>query len=163
MILSTATKNSLIIIDELGRGTSTFDGFGLAWGISEHIAGSIGAYTLFATHFHELTALAEPRAATEEDAKREGGAEATGSVTGVVNKHVSGRVVDGEVVFLYSVQDGPCKESFGVHVAKMAQFPRRVIDQAKRKAQALESYAHANSGKHLALNFYYNCLLNYHQ
>ena len=137
----------MIIIDELGRGTSTFDGFGLAWGISEHIAGQLGSYTLFATHFHELTALAEAPAQTgdDDDVKRE--QDAKGCLSGVVNKHVSGRVVDGEVVMLYTVQEGPCNESFGVHVAAMAQFPRRVIDQAKRKAQALESYAHTNSGK----------------
>ena len=144
--MSTATKDSLIIIDELGRGTSTFDGFGLAWGISEHIAADIGSYTLFATHFHELTALAESpssRADGNDDSKREQQAHPTG----VVNKHVSGRVVEGEVVMLYTVEEGPCNESFGVHVAAMAQFPRRVIEQAKRKAQALESYAHTNTGK----------------
>lgn len=91
--------------------------------------------------------------------KNANGAEIVKQSKGVVNKHVSGRVVDGEVVMLYSVKDGPCNESFGVHVAAMAQFPRRVIDQAKRKAQALESYAHTNSGKLLASLMIQICFL----
>ena len=109
-------------MDELGRGTSTFDGFGLAWAISQYLVSSVGCWTIFATHFHELTLLAD-----EEPL--------------VVNRHVSAHI-DGSngVTFLYEVKDGPCLSSYGVHVAAMAHFPKSVVACATRKAAELEGF-----------------------
>lgn len=129
-ILQSATQDSLIIIDELGRGTSTFDGFGLAWAISDFVSSRVRCFCLFATHFHELTALAANK---DNDSM-------TDDTKGVVNKHVAAAIVENdEVVMLHQVRDGPCLQSYGIHIAKTAGFPAGVIREAKRKASELEN------------------------
>ena len=135
-ILMSATADSLIVIDELGRGTSTFDGFGLAWAISDFISSQIRCFCLFATHFHELTALAKSETAGTEGRQ------------GVVNKHVAAVIEGDEVVMLHSVKDGPCLQSFGIHIANTAGFPKTVIQEAKRKAAELENSSFSNEEKY---------------
>ena len=120
-ILRSATEKSLVIIDELGRGTSTYDGFGLAWGIAEHLANEVKAPCLFATHFHELTEL-----------KGE---------TGVKNFHVSAKidVASKKIAMLYALEEGACDQSFGIHCAEFSGFPAEALEDARKCAEELEN------------------------
>lgn len=132
-ILKGATDKSLIIVDELGRGTSTYDGFGLAWAICEHLVQVIKAPTLFATHFHELTALAH------EDAPPDSGLD---RAVGISNYHVSAHIdsLSRKLTMLYKVEPGACDQSFGIHVAEFANFPKSVVALAREKAAELEDF-----------------------
>lgn len=145
-ILKTATRESLVIIDELGRGTSTYDGFGLAWAISEHIIREIGAFAMFATHFHELTALNEtyPQVQNLHVVAHigDGGGQDT-----TINGGAGERADSGssnrrrEVTLLYKVVPGISDQSFGIHVAELVRFPQKVVNMAKRKADELEDFS----------------------
>ena len=120
-ILRSATEKSLVIIDELGRGTSTYDGFGLAWGIAEHL-NEVKAPCLFATHFHELTELKGD--------------------TGVKNFHVSAKidVASKKIAMLYALEEGACDQSFGIHCAEFSGFPAEALEDGYLKcAEELEN------------------------
>jgi len=112
-ILERATSRSLIILDEMGRGTSTFDGVSIAWAVAEELARKVRAKTLFATHYQELTRLAD-------------------EIPNVLNLHVSVKEVGRDVVFLHRVEPGTAAGSYGVHVARLAGLPDRVTDAADR-------------------------------
>ena len=119
-ILNTATPRSLIILDEIGRGTSTYDGLSIAWAVVEHLTDpKLKARTLFATHYHELTAL-------------------EGSVKGVKNLNVDVAEKDGNIIFLHKIVEGSASRSYGIHVAKLAGVPRSVLDAAQQKLAQLE-------------------------
>ncbi len=118
-ILSKATERSLVILDEIGRGTSTYDGISIAWAVVEYIHDKIGAKTLFATHYYELTDL--------ED-----------ELPGVVNYHIKVSEWQGNVVFLYELERGRSEKSYGIHVAKLARVPDAVIKRAWEVLEQLE-------------------------
>jgi DNA mismatch repair protein MutS len=119
MILNNASCNSLVLLDEIGRGTSTFDGLSLAFACAKYITEKIGALTLFATHYFELTALAELLPATS-------------------NVHLTAREYDDRIIFMYAVNDGPASQSYGLQVAKLAGIPGIVIEDAQQKLRQLE-------------------------
>jgi DNA mismatch repair protein MutS len=118
-ILNNATAQSLVLMDEVGRGTSTFDGLSLAWACAAYIAREIRAFTLFATHYFELTSLA-------------------GEAPGVVNVHVEAVEHGDRLVFLHSVKEGPANQSYGLQVAALAGIPKSVTAQARRYLTELE-------------------------
>lgn len=122
-ILHNATPRSLVILDEIGRGTSTFDGLSIAWAVAEYIHNSPehSAKTLFATHYHELTELAE-------------------NLPGAKNYQVMASEQNGEVVFLHKLQKGKASKSYGIAVAKLAGLPQKVIERAKNVLTKLEKY-----------------------
>ncbi|MBQ8807982.1 MAG: DNA mismatch repair protein MutS [Clostridia bacterium] len=118
-ILKNATKKSLCILDEIGRGTSTFDGLSIAWAVIEHIAKKVGAKTLFATHYHELTAL-------------------EGGVEGIVNYNTACKKRGDDITFLRRIVRGGTDDSFGIEVAKLAGVPESVIKRAKEVLKTVE-------------------------
>ncbi|MGB9792567.1 MAG: MutS-related protein, partial [Thermacetogeniaceae bacterium] len=118
-ILKQATKNSFIVLDEIGRGTGTFDGLGIAWAIVEYIHNRIGAKTLFATHYHQLTKIAE-------------------ELPGVVNFSVAVAEEGEEIIFLRKVIPGGTDKSYGIQVARLAKLPEEVVERAKQVAASME-------------------------
>ena len=121
-ILRRATPRSLILLDEVGRGTSTFDGLAIAWSVTEDISTRVAARTLFATHYHQLVGLAN-------------------EVEGLVNIHVQVADVKGEIRFLHTVSEGPCDDSYGVQVAALAGLPSGVVERARDLLIFLEGQA----------------------
>lgn len=121
-ILNTASERSLVIVDELGRGTSTSDGFGIAWAIARHLAETTRCFSLFATHFHEMAGLEN-------------------TISGVHNRHATAAVdtTSGQLTFLYALAAGPADQSYGAHVAELAGFPKRVVEAAKHHAAEFEA------------------------
>ncbi len=118
-ILHNATARSLVLMDEIGRGTSTFDGLSLAWACAIHLADQVKAFTLFATHYFELTRLAE-------------------TLPEVANVHLDATEYNDSIVFLHAVQEGPANQSYGIHVAKLAGIPADVLTLARSELASLE-------------------------
>ena len=123
-ILNNATDRSLVLMDEVGRGTSTFDGLSLAWAAARHIARNIGAFTLFATHYFELTSLPEELASA-------------------ANVHLDATEHGRELIFLHRVKPGPANQSYGLSVAELAGVPRDVIEEAREYLARLERHQRA--------------------
>ena len=131
-IINNATKKSLVILDEVGRGTSTYDGLSLAWAITEHIANKTKCRTLFATHYHELTELSE-------------------LFSNIKNYNVAVREWMDEVVFLHKILPGGTDKSYGIHVAKLAGIPKSILERSKEILEELEStFQKEATGEHLA-------------
>ncbi len=126
--ITNATANSLLLFDEIGRGTSTYDGMSLAQAMMEYIHDHIGANTLFSTHYHELTAL--------ED-----------ELSHLRNVHVAATEQEGRVVFLHKVKEGPADKSYGIHVAKLADLPDEIISRAHVLLQQFESQSEEDTVK----------------
>ena len=123
-ILHNASDRSLVLMDEIGRGTSTFDGLSLAWACAYHLAEKVRAFTLFATHYFELTSLPE-------------------KVAGACNIHLGATEYNENIVFLHSIEEGPANKSYGIQVAKLAGLPEEVISLARQELALLEAGSHA--------------------
>lgn len=127
-ILNTATRRSLVILDEIGRGTSTYDGISLAWSVAEHLHDRVACRTLFATHYHELTDLNQ-------------------ELSGLENFNVAVKEWQDDVVFLHKIAEGAADRSYGIHVARLAGVPREVIERAKDILTRLEAEHHDSAGR----------------
>lgn len=123
-ILHNATANSLILMDEIGRGTSTFDGLSLAWACADYLAKETKAFTLFATHYFELTNLADEQKS-------------------IANVHLDAMEHGDKIIFLHAVKEGPASQSYGLQVASLAGVPKSVIEKAKAKLRYLEDKAYS--------------------
>jgi len=132
-ILHNATSKSLILMDEIGRGTSTFDGLSLAWACADYLAKETKAFTLFATHYFELTTLADEQKS-------------------IHNVHLDAMEHGDRIIFLHAVKEGPANQSYGLQVAALAGVPRSVIDKAKTKLQHLENNAYIEQQAEAGVN-----------
>ncbi len=133
-ILNNATDRSLVILDEVGRGTSTYDGLSLAWAITEHLANAVKCRTLFATHYHELTELGQ-------------------LLVNVKNLNVAVREWAGDVVFLHKIIPGGTDKSYGIHVAKLAGIPKPILTRSNEILKELENtFVKEAAGEHLSKN-----------
>ncbi len=121
-ILHNASEQSLVLMDEIGRGTSTFDGLSLAWSCAVELATRIRAFTLFATHYFELTTLPE-------------------EYPGIANVHLDAVEHGDTIVFLHAVREGPANQSYGLQVASLAGVPRPIIERARLRLRELEQSA----------------------
>jgi DNA mismatch repair protein MutS len=130
-ILHNATAQSLVLMDEIGRGTSTFDGLSLAFACAQYLAQGVRAFTLFATHYFELTALSD-------------------EIATVANVHLDATEHGEKIIFLHTVRKGPANQSYGIQVAQLAGVPRTVIQRAKEKLQTLEQQAYHQAAPHLS-------------
>ncbi len=126
-ILNNASANSLVLMDEIGRGTSTFDGLALAWACADHLAKNSGALTLFATHYFELTQLPE-------------------QYQNIANVHLDAIEHGDDIIFMHSVKPGPANQSYGLQVARLAGIPAQAIQLARQKLQLLEQQSMQNQG-----------------
>ncbi|HEY4116844.1 MAG TPA: DNA mismatch repair protein MutS, partial [Byssovorax sp.] len=131
-ILRGATRRSLVVLDEIGRGTSTYDGLAIAWAVAEHLHDVVGCRALFATHYHELTELAK-------------------TSSGVANHSVAAREHGDDIVFLHRLAKGPASRSYGVAVARLAGVPESVVARARAILASLEGGAALPSGGHATL------------
>ncbi|XP_026748711.2 DNA mismatch repair protein Msh2 [Galleria mellonella] len=148
-ILRTATPDSLVLIDELGRGTSTYEGCGIAWAIAEELATKCQCFCLFATHYHELTRLPNLHPGV------------------IVNSHAEAFVVDQQLLLMHKISSGPATHSLGLHVAKLAGLPESVIKYAETKQTQLDTNLYeietalnsqdTTEGQHLITNFLLSC------
>ena len=120
LILNNSTERSLVILDEIGRGTSTFDGLSIAWSVAEHLHDHIGARTLFATHYHEITVLSQSR-------------------TAVQNYNVAVKEWNHQIIFLRKIIPGSAEKSYGIQVARLAGLPESVIERSKEVLAQLEA------------------------
>src|SRR2546430_3427964 len=127
-ILHNATARSLVVLDEIGRGTSTFDGLSIAWAVAEHLHSVVGAKTIFATHYHELTELAV-------------------TLPRVKNYNVAVREWHDQVIFLHKILPGGTDKSYGIQVARLAGLPKEVIQRAKEVLANLEEAEISADGK----------------
>jgi DNA mismatch repair protein MutS len=127
-ILNNATDRSLVLMDEIGRGTSTYDGLSLAWAAASYIARELKAFTLFATHYFELTALAE-------------------TVPGIANVHLDATEHENTLVFLHTVKEGPADRSYGLQVASLAGIPKAVISEARGRLASMEAESRQQADK----------------
>jgi DNA mismatch repair protein MutS len=123
IILNSATSRSLIVLDEIGRGTATFDGLSIAWAVIEHIQTNIRAKTLFATHYHELTELAD-------------------LLPGIRNYHVTVKETENRIIFLRTIESGPADRSYGIEVARLAGIPLNVTSRAREILKKHEENEH---------------------